>query len=353
MAQPVPLDETEFDQPWLLHELPGGNLNSDSLLWYFYNSPFFDRTSNNSALINQLRSHPDGQAIMFSRQAFEEQLAKYAHGVQFKVVAEPQGPGQPWVLQKQFKTVHTETGRPITQVQATYYTQGTKIFMAPSLLDVVQLRLLTTATQLQEVYDLSKNLSRFAPGTGHSYFPPSYELPKTASTASRIGSPSLAATEPADMPASQSQSQSQAQRTAEPGETTTVFSDSLFMQSLNLTNEFYSEFADENPLKGEPGSFVFTKTHGAVVAEKEQELQKQQKAAAQAASAGQAASTDVKTETQSTVTSVAATPKTGVLAASAAPDPQSRKGSVAGVPKIKRKKSKGLGTPVTPTAPQF
>jgi mediator of RNA polymerase II transcription subunit 6 len=344
MAQPPPLDETEFDQPWLLHELPGGNLNSDSLLWYFYNSPFFDRTSNNSALINQLRSHPDGQAIMFSRQAFEEKLSNFAHGVQFKCVAEPQAPGQPWVLQKQFKTVHAETGRPITQVQATYYTQGTKIFMAPSLLDVVQLRLLTTATQLQELYDLSKNLSQFAPGAGHSYLPPAYELPKAAATASRIGSPSLAATEPADAPASQSQSQSQAQRTTEPGETTTVFSDSLFLQSLRFTNDYYDEFMDENPLQGEPGAFVYSNTHGQVLAKKEQKD----------FTGPTTASPDVKPEPQSTGNSVAATPKTGVIVATPGGLASlSRKGSIAGVPKVKRKKSKGLGTPVTPTAPPF
>ncbi|KAF2688414.1 hypothetical protein K458DRAFT_414175 [Lentithecium fluviatile CBS 122367] len=352
----------------LLHGLPGGDLNANSVLWYFYNSPFFDRTANNTALINQLQTNPDGVAIMSDRRAFEAQLAKFTHGAQYVCVAEPQAPGQPYVIQKQFKTQDPETGRPVTEVQATYYTQGTKIFMAPSLLDVVQSRLLTTATQLQEAYSLSKNLSQFAPGTGHSYLPPSYELPKAAATASRIGSPTLTATEAPDAPVSQSQSQSQTQRPTEASEATDAFSDTLFLQSLHYTNEYYNEFMDENPLQGEPGAFVYTNTYGAVDARnkalekhQEQEAQKQQKAAQQTASAGGASTTDVnvKREGASTGNSGAATPKTGVAgtpaAAVATMGEPGRKASVAsGLPKVKRKKSRGLGTtPVTPTAPGF
>jgi mediator of RNA polymerase II transcription subunit 6 len=360
--QSAPLDEAEFDQPWLLHDLPGGNINSDSILWYFMNSPFFDPASNNIALLQQLRNHPDGQSTLMSRRLFEEHLAKFPAGVSYFCVAEPQGPGQPYVIQRQFKMLNQETGRTEIQVQGTYYTNGTKIYMAPSLLDVVQLRLLTTATQLQQAYDLSKNLSQFAPGVGHSYLPPSYELPKTASTASRIGSPTLAAAEPA-APASQSQPQTQMQRAVESTETADAFSDALFLQSLKNTDEYYDEFMDENPLQGEPGAFVFRETYGAVKARERREEQARQRkaakeaeaaAAASAAAAAATAATNVKTETQSTLNSGAVTPKTGVGATPAAQDPFSRKQSLANIPigKAKRKKSKGLGTPVTPTAPQ-
>jgi len=357
--QPALLDETEFDAPYLLHELPGGNLNTDSILWYFMNSPFFDAASNNTALMQQLRNHPDGHSTLMSRRLFEEHLARFPAGLSYFCVAEPQGPGQPYVIQRQFKMLNQETGRPEVQVQGTYYTDGTRIRMAPSLLDVVQLRLLTTATQLQQAYDLSKNLSQFAPGIGHSYLPPSYELPKTASTASRIGSPILAATEQAVLastaPAAAepvSQSQPQTQRTTEPTETTETidaFSDALFLQSLHNTGEYYDEFMDENPLQGEPGAFVFRETYGAVKAREKREEEARQREAEAAEKA--VAVANIKPETQSAVNSGAATPKTGIGATPAALDSFGRKQSVAGLPKPKRKKSKGLGTPVTPTAP--
>lgn len=184
-------------------------------------------------------------------------------------------------------------------------------------------------------------MAHWTAATGYSALPPSYEAPKAAATASRVGSPTLAPTDP-DAAASQSQAQP-----ADVPASTEEFSDALFLQSLNLTNAFGDEYMDENPLIGEPGAFVFEKTRNAVDA--------RNKAQEQTAQAAQAVQLNVsKTDTQppSTAPSVAPTPKGAATPAGI--EAHSRKGSIASIPKDKkreRRKSKGLASPTTPGPP--
>jgi mediator of RNA polymerase II transcription subunit 6 len=182
-------------------------------------------------------------------------------------------------------------------------------------------------------------MTHWSPANGHSYFPPSYEAAKPAPTASRIGSPTLA---PANLESSQDAA---APQPTDAAETTTDFSDALFMQSLMLTNRYGDEYMDENPLKGEPGAFVFTNTKNAV-----DERNKAQEQTAQPSSQPTALTLD--TRPPSVAPSVAPTPKG---AATPAPtEAHSRKGSVAALPKEKRRerrKSKGLASPTTPGVP--
>lgn len=197
---------------------------------------------------------------------------------------------------------------------------------------------LTVSTRLQQVADLSQEMSHWSPATGYSYLPPSYEAPKAAATASRIGSPTLA---PADLDASQGPTAAQAVDAAAP---TIESSDALLMQSLNLLNRFGDEYMDENPLIGEPGAFVFTNTRNAVDA--------RNKASEQATQSSQASAV-AKTDTQPTsvAPSVAATPKAAPTPA--AIESQTRKTSTASQPKEKkreRRKSKGLTSPTSPGA---
>lgn len=103
-----------------------------------------------------------------------------------------------------------------------------------------------------------------------------------------------------------------------------------------LTNKYGHEYMDENPLQGEPGNFVFASTNEALEARN-----KKQEATAHAPAV------PVKpVEGESAVNSVAPTPKNLPLEA------MSRKESVAGLSKIgkeKRRKSKGLTSPISPT----
>lgn len=172
--KPAVPDEQEFEQPQTLLELPGGDLNGESIMWYFMSSPFFDGASNNVALFTQCRASAEGQALLNNRKLFEEALQnRYPLGLQFIVVAEPQAAGQPWVIQRQMKYKPTDKDGNLldkveTQVQGTYYTVGNKILMAPSLLDVLQTRLVCHSKSLPNLATLTK-ISRIAL---HIYLPP-------------------------------------------------------------------------------------------------------------------------------------------------------------------------------------
>ncbi|KAF2710989.1 hypothetical protein K504DRAFT_466013 [Pleomassaria siparia CBS 279.74] len=354
----APLDEQMFEAPelFVMHDLPGHSLNTDSILWYFMNSQFFDGSSNNVALFNQVRGDMSNP-ILQSRKAFEEALqTRFPLGLQFVVAAEPQNPGEPWVIQKQVKKRAVDKdGRQLDRVEvevlASYYTVGNRILMAPSLLDVLQSRLLSTSMYLQDLFDLSSNLSHYSPATGHTYMPPSYEAATKTTTASRLGSPGLVAVE-VEAPASQPTS-SQGPVALETS--ATEFSDDFFLESLTATNKYGHEFMDENPLQGEPGSFVYGNTT--------RQVEARNKAAAAAAASG-ASSLTVSTsqvpkagDVESALNSAAPTPKAAATP-KAAPTPLptetgSRKGSVASVPRLSkanRRKSKGLASPITPTA---
>jgi mediator of RNA polymerase II transcription subunit 6 len=205
---------------------------------------------------------------------------------------------------------------------------------------------LTVSTRVQQMAELSRSMTHWTPATGYSYFPPSYEAPKAATTASRIGSPTLAPTDP-DAAASQSQGAGATAQAADPVASETDFSDALFMHSLNLTNAYGDEYMDENPLKGEPGAFVFEGTRTAVNARN-----KAQEQAAQATQGVPAAALKIDTQTPSVAPSAVATPK--AAATPAAIEAQSRKGNVAPVSKKKkdrRKSQAGLASPTTPSVP--
>jgi mediator of RNA polymerase II transcription subunit 6 len=191
--------------------------------------------------------------------------------------------------------------------------------------------------------ELSKKMTHWTPATGYSYFPPSYEAPKAATTASRIGSPTLAPTNP-DIARSQSTGAGAAAQAADPVASETEFSDALFMHSLNLTNAYGDEYMDENPLKGEPGAFVFEGTRTAVNARN-----KAQEQAAQATQNAPAAALVIDTQLPSVAPSAVATPK--AIATPAAVEALSRKGSVAPAPKKKKDRRKSQGGLVSPTTP--
>ncbi|KAF1965887.1 hypothetical protein BU23DRAFT_337327 [Bimuria novae-zelandiae CBS 107.79] len=365
VPQPAPEDELFFDNPAVLINLSAaGKLDTNTILWYFYNSPWFDGASNNATLLKQVTGTPQQDLLFSNRKAFEDRLrTDYSYGTQYVVTAEPQVEGQPWVIQRQEKSIDEATGRTgKIEVTATYYTQGTRIVMAKSMLDVLQARMLSVSTNLQELMELSNEMSYFTPATGHTYLPPSFDLAKAnmgsraeSRAGSRAGSPV-----PTDGGASQTQPGTQAATTVDPYET---FSDAFFLNSLNRTELYFEEYVDENPLQGEPGSFVLTHSWRNTVSRREEEKKRADETTAKQAAAAQAASqptqlsistAGVGSQTQSGLQSSTSTPKPGTPAT----ESFSRKGSVASLPnkgKEKRRKSKGpgaLASPVTPTAPQ-
>jgi mediator of RNA polymerase II transcription subunit 6 len=356
MATKVPLlDDQDYLQPQAIAELPEQDISKhNNFCWYFHTSQFFEAACNNSAILQHHRDDPATQHIIHDRKVFEETLRSIPEGTQFVVAADPQGEGQPFLYQRQNR-IRDQDGKVNAYVEGNWYNQGLRVLMAPSVLDVVQARLVgfsftahagvansvqfSISTRLQQISDLSQDMTHWTPATGHSYFPSSIDAPKAAATASRIGSPTLA---PTDL----EQAEAATVQPAETLDSATEFSDAFFLQSLNLTNRYGDEYMDENPLKGEPGAFVFTNTKNAV-----DERNKAQEQLAQA-TAIQLAAPKADTQPPSVAPSAAPTPK-------GAPTPgameaHSRKSSTNTMPKDKkreRRKSKGLASPTTPGAP--
>ncbi|KAF2274213.1 uncharacterized protein EI97DRAFT_435316 [Westerdykella ornata] len=331
-------DDQELNEPWRALQFGGTpEPNSNSILWYFAWSPFWDPSCNNKALENQAQQLPNGQAILNSRQEFEATLrAQYPTGVQFVVSSEAQDRTHPWVIQRQNRFFEDKEIK--TEVEGIYYTRGAVLQAAPKLMDVVDNQLFSISRLMDEFLETSSALDHWSPSTGHTYLPPSYKS-KTdgglAQISSRAGSVVPGGDTDASQPAAASAQQSQM----------TEFSDAFFLQSLNLTNRYRNEYMDENPLQGEPGAFVFASTNKQVEARNK----------AQAAAAAQTSAA-----TGTTAVSAGKPVEGGSAGNSAAPTPKaapneatSRKGSTVGMPpKVKgRRKSKGGASPVTPTAP--
>lgn len=345
-----PLDEQEYVDP----QMPLAHLDSDNnAIFYLMNSPFFDGASNNSAVYSTAQGHPNGMQLLNDRPTYEAELRKYNAGLQYIVASEPKAEGQPWLIQRQRKVLNRD-GNPETVNEGNFYTQGNRLLMAPSLLDVIQARLLIVSTRLQQISELSKSFSHWSPATGHTYLPPSYtSKPETSN--SRVNSPVLAPTD--TDPSSQTHPKDTTQPSSSTLDPTTDFNDAFFLHSLHLTHAYGDEHTDLNPLLGEPGSFIFTNSRSHMdalskaEASQQSQAQSQTQSQAQASQASQPAGLKIDTHPPSAAASPtprgAATPK----GAQTPLDAPSRKGSVAGLPreeKRKRRKSRGLGSPVTP-----
>lgn len=361
MPPPIPpLDEQEFDQPGLIAGLPGQDLNAgNNLFWYFTSSPWFEPMSVNIAVFNNVQLLPEGQQVMNDRRLWEDRLRSEPYGVQFVAAAEPLADGHPWLMQRQNKVprpaapASPAAPQVDTHVEGNWYTQGSRVLMAPSLLDVVQSRLLTISTRMQHMADLARDMTHWSPATGYSYYPPSYEAPKAAAAASETtAAAAAAATSATTAPtatASRAASPTLPPADADPTASITDFSDALFMRSLQLTHHYGDEFMDENPLKGEPGAFVFENTKSAVDARNKAHEQASQPS--QPAPPPALASID--TQIAAVAPAAGQTPK-GTATPSAV-ETHSRKGSVAPASKKKdknrRKSQAGLASPTTPKPP--
>jgi mediator of RNA polymerase II transcription subunit 6 len=113
---------------------------------YFQASPFFDATSNNGILWGQAMSNANMAYLTQTREAFEGHL-KTMSGVEFIVAQEPSemAPGTGtgvWVINKQNRRKRHGMDDEIT-VLACYYVVGEHIYMAPSMADLMNARIVS------------------------------------------------------------------------------------------------------------------------------------------------------------------------------------------------------------------
>ncbi|PSK44723.1 Mediator of RNA polymerase II transcription subunit 6 [Elsinoe australis] len=264
--QSAALDETQYSNPAVLAYWQG--VHANSVHGYFSESPFFDHTTKNGVLWGQALNDPNTLALYSDRQRLEQTL-RQRPGIEYMIVGDPQpvqdqtfGPDTGvYVIRKQDRVKRPPRDDELTTL-GTYYVAGPNIYQAPSVYDVVGNHLLSAMTSLSKFMDQAAPLPIFNPAVGYTWFPPAAaKSTKTAApSSSREGSvgPDQSASQRAGSvePSARSSSAvgSSGQAAFDPRDTL------LLEHSFRLALAHGDEYMDENPLRGEPGNFVFTHT---------------------------------------------------------------------------------------------
>lgn len=133
------LDEIQWSLPEAIQFYGGVHTNSVHL--YFMQSPFFDHTSNNNVIRTQAEFNPGMHHLLASRASFEERL-RTMQGLEFVVVDGPKPDADTgvWVINKQVRRKRAGQHDDLA-IMGTYFVVGENIYQAPSVLDIVQNRL--------------------------------------------------------------------------------------------------------------------------------------------------------------------------------------------------------------------
>jgi mediator of RNA polymerase II transcription subunit 6 len=139
----TPLDEKQFSFPGWFEDpfwRSLGGLNSNTVLWYFVESPFFDRMSNNAILSQQLSHNENLRHILLNRDLLEARL-KTMSGLEFVVSEQPADPGPTgtgvWVVRKQMRRKKPGEEDEVTVLNSYHIVDG-KIYMAPLAADLLK-----------------------------------------------------------------------------------------------------------------------------------------------------------------------------------------------------------------------
>ncbi|KAK9422031.1 putative Mediator of RNA polymerase II transcription subunit 6 [Seiridium unicorne] len=246
----VPLDEIQWHHPQLADSMQG--IHSNSVLFYFAESPFFDKTSNNAVIANQAMFNPAMYQYIQTREAFEGRL-KTMSGVEFIVAEQPaqMAPGTGtgvWVIRKQTRRKRPGDEDEIT-VHSSYYVVGYNIYMAPTLADILSFRMATITNSLRKCFPAADEARTWSPAQGHAYKP----LPATTITRDRQLAASKEAT---PMPESQASKASETKKSAQ----SSVLDARLAEHSFAIQMQYGGEYMDENPITGHPGNFHLSST---------------------------------------------------------------------------------------------
>ncbi|KAF5628068.1 RNA polymerase II transcriptional regulation mediator MED6 [Fusarium tjaetaba] len=248
-----PLDEIQWRSPMAIQQM--GGLHNNTILFYFAESPFFERTSNNAVVYNQAMNVPSMYPVIQTREAFETHLNTMS-GLEFRVVEEPAetGPGAGtgvWVIRKQTRRKSAYDDDEIT-VHATYFVVGENIYMAPTLSAILSARILTISSQVTNAVTTAESVRKWGPSMGNFYQLPSAKT----STKPRIQN-SAAAT---PMPVSDETSKGPAAHAAAAQKDDEKSLERLAEESFMIHMKYGGEYIDENPITGRPGEFHLTTT---------------------------------------------------------------------------------------------
>jgi mediator of RNA polymerase II transcription subunit 6 len=251
-------------------QMMGGFLHSNNILFYFAESPFFDPTSNNASLAIQANYNEAFRHFVETREAFEARL-KTMQGLEFIVAYDPlqaaaqsdtrfaHEPSNVWVIRKQNRRKRNGMDDEVSVI-STYFIVGDCIYMAPSVASVVGNRILSAVTSLSRLMKTASTLPSFTPSYGHTYMPP---MTRATEPGSQVPQQSKENTPMPDVPPP-STADTQASTKTGLGisntSTNTSFQDTQSLgEAFNLFTQYGDEFMDENPLVGEPGSFIMSR----------------------------------------------------------------------------------------------
>lgn len=175
-SQEPPLDEMQWHSQQMAINMLG--IHSNSVLFYFAESPFFDKTSNNAVLYSQALYNQAMLPVIQTREAFEGRL-KTMSGLEFMVAQEPADPVNGtgvWVIRKQTRRKKQNEEDEIV-LHSTYFVMGENIYMAPAVADVLASRTVCPlSSPLSLVPILTQRSSQSSPPSTNSspQLPPSH-----------------------------------------------------------------------------------------------------------------------------------------------------------------------------------
>ncbi|KAL6691551.1 MED6 mediator subfamily complex component domain-containing protein [Trichoderma pleuroticola] len=242
-----PLDEIQWRSPQIVAQM--GGLHSNTILFYFAESPFFERTSNNAVIMAQAMNNVAMYHYIQTREAFETRL-KTMSGLEFIVGEEPAetGPGMGtgvWVIRKQTRRKRYQDDDEIT-VHASFFVVGENIYMAATLADILASRIMTISSAIAKALPAAEAARKWRPSTGHVYqLPTNQSSTKPKPQESKEETPVLDETgKPLSAVAKHD----------------APFMDRVAEESFMIHLRYGGEYIDENPITGKPGDFHLSST---------------------------------------------------------------------------------------------
>lgn len=165
------IDELQWSEPETANEMQG--IHSNSVLFYFMRSPYFDKTSNNNTVYNQAMHNHNMFPVLETRERFEDFLRSMS-GVEYIVHQAPaeMAPGTGtgvWVIRKQLRRKRNDGQPDDLTVYADYFVVGYNIYQAPTLADVLSSRITSMAVSLSKVFPAMNSMQTWSPAAGHFY----------------------------------------------------------------------------------------------------------------------------------------------------------------------------------------
>ncbi|EFQ29896.1 MED6 mediator sub complex component [Colletotrichum graminicola] len=259
MANPnePPLDEIQWRAPEIAASMQG--IHSNSVLFYFAESPFFDRQSNNAVITNQAMFNPALLKNLATREAFEGELDKMS-GLEFRVLHAPAdmvtGTGV-WTIVKQTRQKNLDRNRMETRPLAYYFVVGENIYQAPTLGDILSSRIESIAEAMRKVLPATESVRKWTPSLGHVYTQPTPPSALSRVTASKDGGETPM---PDGTAANANATAAAKSAIAAKKDSTKNALDRLAEESFLIHMRHGGDYFDENPITGRPGDFHFAST---------------------------------------------------------------------------------------------